>query len=330
MEMGGGKPPTDRKDASGCGKLPGGREPLSGWQQSCSFPGVPHDHPPFSDYRSLVTIAARPPKGRKPLLRSPLVALHTAPDLSERVSGGILALGGALITLSLCGALWATNHYRAENGTFQPTPGSNEALAPRVVVTAPPISSAATFNPSVNRRTGPRARPATSAPLRREDLTLMLRTGFSDDEVIAAAAGKQSTVAMGPNEARQLRAMGAGNRLIGYLYKQVVYNAPLSAAPDVSTAPLAPVNAPAANRAPAAAPYPVIDYAARDRQITDLKRQIDALDEQMRIVRSTPRDRRYWWHYAGSNGMVDQQRYDAYCQQIDNERNDLRRQKWQL
>ena len=300
--------------------------PYSGWQRICCLPGVPHDHPPFSDYRSLVTIAARPPNVGESVRRSSLVALHSRPDTGERLSGGILALGGALITLSLAGALWATNQYQAEQGTFGLAPRADEESAPRVVVTAPRLSPAATFDLSGNGRTSLRAGRAASAPLNWDDVTLMVRTGFSDDEVIAAAAGKQSTIAMGPDEARQLRALGAGNRLVSFLCNQVVYDAPFSTPARAENFPAAPV----ANFVPAATPYPVVDYAARDRQIADLKGRIDALDEQMRVVRSTPRDGRYWWHYGGTNGRVDQQRYDAYCQQIDNERNDLRRQKWRL
>lgn len=164
------------------------------------------------------------------------------------------------------------------------------------------------------------------------DLTLMLRTGFSDDEVIAAAIGKQLTAVIGTTEERLLRNMGAGNRLIGYLRNQRVYDEPPMVAPtrNDNDAPTRTIASPQAVYVPVATPFPTIDYAARDRQVAYLKKRIDELDEKMRVVRTNPRDSRYWYCYAGPYGRVDQLRYDAFMKRIDDERNDLRRQKWQL
>ena len=74
---------------------------------------------------------------------------------------------------------------------------------------------------------------------------------------------------------------------------------------------------------PAAMPTPV-DYAARDRRM-------GVLDEDVRIVREHPTDSRYYWHYYSSSARgVDQARRDAYLKELDQQRNDLRREKWAL
>ena len=76
------------------------------------------------------------------------------------------------------------------------------------------------------------------------------------------------------------------------------------------------------------APLPTpVDYAARDRQIADLQKRIDQLDETVRQVRANPH---YYGSVSGSTNTARQQSSDAYLDQLDKQRNDLRRQKWAL
>ena len=115
-----------------------------------------------------------------------------------------------------------------------------------------------------------------------------------------------------------------------------VYRAPVAVEETVGGAPTFSTRPSAAAPAmpltwtppPAAMPTPV-DYAARDRRIADLKARMEALDEDVRIVREHSTDSRYYWHYSSSRG-VDQARRDAYLKELDQQRNDLRREKWAL
>ena len=76
----------------------------------------------------------------------------------------------------------------------------------------------------------------------------------------------------------------------------------------------------------AAVPTPA-DYAARDRQIAELKRRIEDIDETIRRVRADP----HWYGMIkNSTATSRQQTSDAYLDQLDKQRNDLRRQKWAL
>ena len=250
------------------------------------------------------------------------------------MNGAIFAVGAVAITLSLFGALWATNHYKNENGTFRLAGEADGTLAPPVVVTASGSDARRSdvLQPGVVGGRGRLAGGAASVPLGWNDLTLMLRTGLTDEEVIAAAAGKQLTTAIGPDEERQLRELGAGNRLLGYLRGQLVYAAPAYAAPAVASAPVRPVVAPPTSYVPAATPFPTVDYAARDRQVAALKKRIDNLDDQIRVARSRPNDYPYSgrYYYYRNDGMSQQQSADGYIKGLEEQRDELRRQKWQL
>ena len=181
---------------------------------------------------------------------------------------------------------------------------------------------------------GRRFETASVHPWRLDDIRLMLRTGLNDAEIIAAVAGQPRVEDVGPAEAAELRALGAGSRLLDQLR-----TSPLSVGP----APLFPAGAMAANvtprvnSLPPAASVPSMpastpmDYAARDRRLEGLKQQISDLDDQIRTIRTNPLDRRYQWHYAGSgNGGVNQSALQKYLDQLDQQRNALRREKWQL
>lgn len=70
-----------------------------------------------------------------------------------------------------------------------------------------------------------------------------------------------------------------------------------------------------------------VDYNARARQISELKSQIDKLDETVRRVRADP----HWYGMVkGSTDTSRQQSSDGYLAELDRQRNELRRQKWAL
>ena len=259
--------------------------------------------------------------------------LYAKPDVGERLVSLFFALGGVAITLSLVGAVWAANYSHAESRAVQLASRQEARTAEPVVVTAPAGTVTRGDVPQrgvVGGVMHAGTLQTATMPLSWNDLTLMLRTGLTDDEVIAASAGKQLTVVIGPNEARQLRELGAGNRLISYLSGRPVYNAPASVPTPAANASARQAYLPQMSYVPAATPYPVVDYAVRDRQIADLKRRIDALDEDIRVIRTNPRGYKYWWYYQWNGNRVDEASLNAYIDKLDKERNDLRRQKWQL
>lgn len=239
----------------------------------------------------------------------------------------ILVVGGAFIAFSLSIAVWAvfTYHKSTQPVALEPEPATS---VERVVVTA--SASPRPLTPILT----PTSRPVTTSPLNWNDLTLLLRTGFSDAEVIKDAADKQLTFVVGPEQERLLRGLGAGNPLVAYLKSLPVYRSdPAKSTVRTSATPM-PVMAIATLARAAAAPVALttsaVDYAARDRQIASLKQRIDQLDEDVRIVRTNPQTSPYRWRYQWHGNRVDQITYDAYLRRLDDERNDLRRQKWQL
>ena len=97
-----------------------------------------------------------------------------------------------------------------------------------------------------------------------------------------------------------------------------------SAPPRVIAAPALPMTR--ATPPPVAAATPV-DYAARDRQVADLKRRIEEIDEEIRRGRADP----HWYGIVkNSTDTSRQQSSDTYLAQLDKQRTDLRRQKWAL
>ncbi len=242
--------------------------------------------------------------------------MYTPPTRAERIGRACLVLAGVAIGLSIAYALMATVRVAP--------PESQEMVnivadAPTRMVPAPA--------PVVVRT----SLPVATNPLRWEDLTLMLRTGLRDEEIIAEAARKQLILSIDPAREQTLRSLGAGNRLLSYLRTQCVYAEP--AVPDAPRVVVSGQAMPVAMAVPQTVyqPAPVVtpDYAARDRQVQSLKTQIDALDEQIRCIRTNPKDNRYWWHYYGRFNGIDQLMLDSYLNKLDQQRNDLRRQKWQ-
>ena len=62
-----------------------------------------------------------------------------------------------------------------------------------------------------------------------------------------------------------------------------------------------------------------------------LKKRIDALDEQIRRIRTDPKGTLGSSHrYQGNDNGINQPAVMNYLDQLDKERDELRRQKWQL
>ncbi len=175
-------------------------------------------------------------------------------------------------------------------------------------------------------------------PVTLDDLALMLRAGFNDAEVVAAVQQKQL---IEPNDAARmnyLRTLGAGDKLIAFLRSRPVFLAPISKA--VVPAGTVTVRDPSQNVSACSSgsvtvegtvgSSPAIDYQAKDRRIKELKDRMDALDEDIRRIRTNPKNSGCWWHYYGSYNGLDQQKLDAYLKQLDDQRNELRREKWRL
>lgn len=110
--------------------------------------------------------------------------------------------------------------------------------------------------------------------------------------------------------------------------------------PELSFSAPAPRSAPAAIRAaPAVAPaIPAPDYGARDRRITELKQEAEALDDFVRQIRNNPYVNHYaepgnyvyeHWRYHRGNWLI-QERFDSLMKQLDQRRNEVRREKWRL
>lgn len=74
-----------------------------------------------------------------------------------------------------------------------------------------------------------------------------------------------------------------------------------------------------------------VDRAARDRQVKNLQKQIDDLDEQIRYARAHPDSYSPLGTYNGRGYLRGSESpLKKYLDQLDQQRNDLRRQKWQL
>ncbi len=249
-----------------------------------------------------------------------LPKLYSEPTRAERTGGICLVLAGVAVSLSIVYAVFATVTAPPMHHEWAGAEAAPLAAARQPAVFQPaPVAARASL-------------PIASDPLRWEDLTLMLRTGWRDDEIIAEAANKQLVLSIDPAREETLRHLGAGTRLLGYLRTRRVYAAPVATEAERVIVTARPVAIAAAATQPVYQPAPVAtpDYAARDRQVQSLKTQIDALDEQVRSIRANPKDNRYWWHYYGRFNGIDQQKLDAYLNTLDQERNDLRRQKWQV
>lgn len=174
------------------------------------------------------------------------------------------------------------------------------------------------------------ALPTATDPLSWNDLIFMLRVGLHDEEIIAQTGGMQLVSEIGPAQAATLREWGAGDKLLENMWSR-----PLYSPPEETTRVLTTVSAQAINAMPvsmgANVPPPFVNYAAKNHTVQSLKEQIDALDEQVRAIRANLKDTRFWWHYYGSgNRGINQAILNQYLDQLDRQRDGLRREKGRL
>ena len=259
---------------------------------------------------------------------------------THQVRAGLLLLAGSLAASVLCALVFLSGVVALIHATLSPPDQPTSPLRsefqpepPRFATPGFPRPFAAPI-PQAGVVAGNGFQTASVHPWRLDDIKLMLRTGLSDAEIIAAIAGCPRTEDVGPSEAAERRARGAGSRLLDQLRtsRLSVGSAPGFLAGATASNPMPSVNLPRPPvNAPATPASTPVDYAARDRRLESLKQQIDNLDDQIRTVRTNPLDRRYHWLYAGSgNGGVNQFALQKYLDQLDQQRNALRREKWQL
>ena len=214
-------------------------------------------------------------------------------------------------------------------------PTRSEGLAVEEHTVAPSIA----LTPPANRPTASTPVPSMGLPLASsgqpvswQELTLMLRTGLNDAEIIAAFKGRPLASPIYPAQAATLRELGAGTVLLSYLQTRATSSSSPMAPRVVVTAP--PLPRAAVLATPRAVPTPTpVDYAAKDRQIKSLQLQIDAIDAEILRVRNHPSFNPFL--IGGSyNGRGyhdgEESSLKKYLDQLDQQRNDLRRQKWQL
>ena len=74
-----------------------------------------------------------------------------------------------------------------------------------------------------------------------------------------------------------------------------------------------------------------LDYQAKDQRIKELKEHIDALDEDVRRIRTNPEGQSILVALRERVTMESiNKALDNYLKQLDQQRNDLRREKWRL
>ena len=273
------------------------------------------------------------------------IVLSVVAMATHQVRAGLLLLASSLAGIGVCAVLFVCGVAALVAGAFHAAARSQPEMTPVVPWSAASarrgpvaVEGVVGGNPAVNRNV---------PPLTLDEVTTMLSNGKGDDQIIAATTGRPLPHPLGASEITSLRAYGACERLInnlqrrpvsGYGQRPTVYVAPEVTAcftPPITAYVAPPTAVPAlpVTRLPATAapPPPPVDHATVDRQVQNLKSQIDALDEQVRRIRENPKDSQYWWHYSSSqyNG-IDQAKLDAYLKELDRQRNDLRRQKWAL
>ncbi len=258
------------------------------------------------------------------------IVLSVVALATHQVRAGLLLLAGSLAGIGVCASLFVVGVTAMVAGAFQAAASRPEIRsAPRPFAASTPAASnylAPTTSVVYDSTPTAKVRPLTV-----DEVTGRLGAGQRDDQIIAATAGRPLLAWLGQTEITKLRVYGADERLIDDLRTRPVWeNSPRPSA-DFAPPPAAPAM-PLSQAVPASAAMPTpVDYQARDRQIENLKSQIDALDEQVRRIRVNPNDSRYRWRYDSSRFHgIDQAALDAYLKELDRQRNELRRQKWTL
>ncbi len=249
---------------------------------------------------------------------------HTVTDHSWTVFS-LIFIAGLVLSAAYC--VWQV--YGPPMETLPPVIVEAAALPKPSFVSSP--QGRGQFRPvGTSMFTGAPSLPMADQPVAWKDLTLMLRAGLGDADIIDALRGKQLVVAIGPTQAATLRELGAGDRLLNYLQACRLYSVP-TAVPNIVTPRPAFLASVAVQTAPAL-PLPTpVDYAARDRQIKNLQSQIDSIDAQIMQIRNRPGERWQWGIYDGPNNRYDDgSAMKKVLDRLDQQRNDLRREKWKL
>ena len=223
---------------------------------------------------------------------------------THQVRAGLLLLAGTLAGATLCAVVFLSLLFSPRGRPASPFQSEPPRFHPPALASLPA---------AVRRPVGAVTSTTAARPWRLDEVKRMLNVGWNDAQVIAAIAGRPRVEALGPSDVTELRALGAGVELIDQLggNRLPVGSAPVAPARMVAAAPLPVVSIPP----PAGTP---INDAARDRRIESLNQQINALDDQIRTFRNHPGDSRY------------QAATQTYLDQLDRQRNALRREKWQL
>ena len=255
------------------------------------------------------------------------IVLSVVAMATHQVRAGFLLLAGVVgcALVFLCGVA------AIAAGAFH-TAATKQPLDPAAATSASTVHRTILREPVAQERVvgGNRAAYTNRQPFTLDEVMAMLTNGKQDDQIIAAIVGRPMLSQIGAAEMTGLRVYGAGEHLINYLRARFPAVSPSAATVVTVAQPSVPARPASASPLGAATPA-TIDPAARDRQVQNLKTQIDDLSEQVRRIRENPRDYRYYWQYASSqyNG-VDQAKLDAYLKELDRQRDDLRRQKWAL
>ena len=282
---------------------------------------------PVPAIQTSVASSPRSPRASKPHRPVPRYA---AVDDAWTVSGVFLI---AALVLGAAYCVWRA--YRPAMETLPPVIVEATAL-PTPAFMPYPQSRERAIAGTLSMPTDALSLPMADQPVGWGDLTLMLRAGLGDADIIDALRGKQLAVTVGPAQAATLRELGAGDRLLNDLRTRTVYPVsgmtPGVALPTPVLLRHAPVPANRAAQAIQTPPLPTpIDYAARDRQVKDLQSRIDAIDAQILQIRNHPDSLSLFGNYNG-RGYYDgaESPLKKILDQLDKQRNELRRQKWQL
>lgn len=266
------------------------------------------------------------------------IILSVVAMATHQVRSGMALLAGALASIGVCAILFLCGVAMIVAGALGSVTKTRSELAAasRPVPTTPRAIPAVTVRLPVTQEGMVRGNPngVLSRPVALTEVLSLLAAGRREDEILAAAAGRVDPSRIGPSEITSLRAYGASEQLIDSLRRPSGYRSanvsathvvPPPAPPQmVATAPAFPVTQAAGPAVPIPAP---VNYAVRDRQIADLKARIEQIDETIRRVRADPH---YYGLIKGSTNTARQQSSDEYLDQLDKQRNDLRRQKWAL
>ena len=235
------------------------------------------------------------------------IVLSVVALATHQIRDGLLLLAGSLagigisVLLFMFGFAALLFHAVPKLPEIKPPPTPNPTTLR--YATPPPVAQAPVIPVST-----PRPVPLTLA-----EVSAMISAGRGDDEIIRAVFDRPLLGRLGVAETTTLRAYGASDRLIEILRARFpLDNSPPSYPVSSTATPLPAARTPFSTQTTAWTPSPTtsVDYAARDQKIAALNKQIDAMDESIRVFRSK---------YP---------KMTEYISQMERTREDLRRQKW--